>query len=193
MESIILASASPRRRELLTQIGIEYEVIPSKKEEVITSQVPSVIVQELSKQKAEDIALKQKQEGRIVLGADTVVAFQGEVMGKPTSEEEAYQMLSKLQNTVHQVYTGVTLSYLKGENIISHTFFDETKVAVYPMSEQEIRAYIATKDPMDKAGSYGIQGRFAAHIKGIQGDYNNVVGLPVGRVYQELKKLLESK
>lgn len=193
MESIILASASPRRRELLTQIGIEYEVIPSKKEEVITSNVPSIIVQELSRQKAEDIVLKQKQEGRIVLGADTVVAFDGEVMGKPTTQKEAYEMLSKLQNAVHQVYTGVTLSYLAGEKINSYTFFEETEVSVYPMTEKEILAYIASGDPMDKAGSYGIQGSFAAYIKGIRGDYNNVVGLPVGRVYQELKKLLESK
>lgn len=193
MESIILASASPRRRELLTQIGIEYEVIPSKKEEVITSNVPSIIVQELSRQKAEDIVLKQKQEGRIVLGADTVVAFDGEVMGKPATQKEAYEMLSKLQNAVHQVYTGVTLSYLAGEKINSYTFFEETEVSVYPMTEKEILAYIASGDTMDKAGSYGIQGSFAAYIKGIRGDYNNVVGLPVGRVYQELKKLLESK
>lgn len=193
MESIILASASPRRRELLTQIGIEYEVIPSRKEEVITSSIPCEIVQELSRQKAEDIVLQEKQNGRIVLGADTIVAFQGEVMGKPCTEEEAFQMISKLQNNVHQVYTGVTLSYLEGENIISHSFYEETEVFVSPMTEDEIWAYIATKDCMDKAGSYGIQGIFAAHIKGIRGDYNNVVGLPIGRVYQELKKILESK
>lgn len=192
MKPIILASASPRRRELLTQIGIQYEVLPSKKEEVITSTVPNVIVQELARQKAEDIVLKENREGVIVLGADTIVALNGEVMGKPENEEDAYRMISGLQNNVHQVYTGVSLSYLKEGKVVSHVFYEETKVFVYPMSEKEIRTYIASKDCMDKAGSYGIQGAFAAYIKGIEGDYNNVVGLPVGRVYQELKKLLES-
>ena len=192
MRSIILASGSPRRRELLTQIGIEYEVIPSQKEEVITTTVPHILVQELAKQKAEDIATNQKQEGRIVLGADTVVAFDGEVMGKPGNEEEAFDMISKLQNNVHQVYTGVCVSFWNEEKVESHTFYEETEVYVYPMTETEIREYIATKDCMDKAGSYGIQGQFAAYIKGIKGDYNNVVGLPIGRVYQELKKILES-
>lgn len=192
MKSIILASGSPRRRELLTQIGVEYEVIPSQKEEVITTKIPHVLVQELAKQKAEDIAINQKQEGRIVLGADTVVALDGEVMGKPASEEDAFEMISKLQNNVHQVYTGVSVSYWKEGGVVSHTFYEETEVFVYPMTETEIREYIATKDCMDKAGSYGIQGQFAAYIKGIKGDYNNVVGLPIGRVYQELKKILEN-
>lgn len=192
MKPIILASASPRRRELLTQIGIEYEVIPSKKEEVITSNIPNIIVQELARQKAEDIVLKENREGVIVLGADTIVALNGEVMGKPENEEDAYRMLSGLQNNVHQVYTGVAFSYLKAGKVLSHVFYEETKVFVYPMTEEEIRSYISSKDCMDKAGSYGIQGAFAAYIKGIEGDYNNVVGLPIGRVYQELKKILES-
>ena len=192
MNSIILASASPRRRELLTQIGIKYEVIPSKMEEVITSTVPKLVVQELAKQKAEDIASTRIEDGSIVLGADTVVALDGEIMGKPSDEEDAYQMISKLQNNVHQVYTGVAISYRKDGEIVSHTFYEETEVYVYPMTEKEIRDYISTGDCMDKAGSYGIQGTFAAYIKGIKGDYNNVVGLPVGRVYQELKKILEN-
>ena len=192
MESIILASASPRRKELLAQIGIEYEVLPSKIEEVVTSRIPSEIVMELAKQKAEDVAVKENIPGKIVLGADTIVSKDGEIMGKPKNETEAYAMISKLQNATHQVYTGVCLSYLTEEGeVISHAFFEETKVNVYPIQKDEILKYIRTGSCMDKAGSYGIQDSFAAYIKGIEGDYNNVVGLPVGRVYQELKNILK--
>lgn len=208
MNSIILASASPRRRELLSQIGIEYEVVPSKKEEVVTTAIPSEIVMELAKQKAEDIVMQIKQPGKLVLGADTIVALNGEIMGKPVDEADAYSMISKLQNNTHQVYTGVSISCMREDGTISsHVFYEETQVAVYAMTEEEIWEYIRTKafsssakvskwNPQstpfeceDKAGGYGIQGPFAAYIKGIQGDYNNVVGLPVGRVYQELKNI----
>lgn len=208
MNSIILASASPRRRELLSQIGMEYEVIPSNVEEIITSIVPYEIVMELAKQKAEDIVRQLNQPGKIVLGADTIVALDGEVMGKPVDEADAYSMISKLQNHTHQVYTGVSLSVLKDNGTIdSHVFYEETQVNVYAMTEEEIWNYIRTKsfsnnskvskwdagrEPFeceDKAGAYGIQGPFAAYIQGIRGDYNNVVGLPIGRVYQELRKL----
>ena len=193
MESIILASASPRRKELLSQIGIEYEVIPSNTEEIITSTVPSEIVMELAKQKAEDVVRNINQPGKIVLGADTIVAFDNKVMGKPVNEEDAFSMISLLENATHQVYTGVSLSYLKRDGeICSHVFYEKTDVMVYPMTKEEIWSYIDTKDCMDKAGSYGIQGAFASFIKGINGDYNNVVGLPVGRVYQELKNILIS-
>lgn len=210
MDSIILASASPRRRELLSQIGIEYEVIPSRKEEVVTNTVPSEIVMELAKQKAEDIVMQTKCRGKFVLGADTIVALDGEIMGKPVDEKDAFSMISKLQNNVHQVYTGVAISTLKEDDtIFSHTFYEETSVYVYPMTEEEIWEYIKTKSTSnnskvskwdknrepyeceDKAGAYGIQGPFAAYIKGIQGDYNNVVGLPIGRVWQELKNILK--
>lgn len=209
MDSIILASASPRRRELLSQIGIQYEVIPSRIEEVVTSTVPSEIVMELAKQKAEDIVLQKGKVGKIVLGADTIVALNGEVMGKPTHKEDAYAMIKKLQDNVHQVYTGVSFSVLKEDGTVySHSFYEETQVKVYPMTEEEIWNYIGTKTSSnnaefskwdkenipyeceDKAGAYGIQGPFAAYIQGIEGDYNNVVGLPVGRVYQELKRFL---
>ena len=193
MDTIILASASPRRKELLSQIGIEYEVIPSNTEELITSTIPSDIVMELAKQKAEDVVRKANIVGKIVLGADTIVAYDGKVLGKPSSKEDAYATLSMLENATHQVYTGVSLSYLKDNGeIASKVFYEKTDVVVYPMSEKEIWDYIRTKDCMDKAGSYGIQGAFAAYIKGINGDYNNVVGLPIGRVYQELKNLLIS-
>ena len=209
MDSMILASASPRRRELLSQIGIEYEVIPSKKEEVVTSTIPSEIVMELAKQKSEDIVMQINCPGKLVLGADTIVALNGEVMGKPLDESDAFSMISKLQDNTHQVYTGVSISVLKEDGtIFSHVFYEETQVMVYSMTEEEIWKYIRTKSSSnnskvskwdadrepyeceDKAGAYGIQGPFAAYIRGIQGDYNNVVGLPVGRVYQELKNLM---
>ena len=113
MKSIILASASPRRKELLSQIGIEYEVIPSNTEEIITSALPCEIVMELAKQKAEDIEGKINTPGKIVLGADTIVAFNDKVMGKPSDKDAAVAMISMLENATHQVYTGVSLSYLK--------------------------------------------------------------------------------
>ena len=189
MKQLILASGSPRRKELLQQIGMEFQVIPSKKEEVITGTIPSEVVQELAKQKAEDIADNLKQTGIIVLGADTVVALGQQIMGKPANEAEALEMLKQLQNNTHQVYTGVALcTWNQDGTFDTKTFYEVTDVQIYPMTEEEIRSYIASGDPMDKAGSYGIQGAFAAFIKGIVGDYNNVVGLPIGRVYQELKK-----
>ena len=212
MDSIILASASPRRKELLTQIGIEYEVIPSDTQEIITCTDPTEIVMELARQKAEDVVKKVGELGKIVLGADTIVAMNGEIMGKPADEKDAFAMISKLQNHTHQVYTGVSLSFLKEDGeITSHVFYEETHVNVYPMTEDEIWRYIrtksssnhskvskwdATKVPFeceDKAGAYGIQGPFAAYIQGICGDYNNVVGLPIGRVYQELKQFCLEK
>lgn len=189
---LVLASASPRRRELLTQIGAEYEVMPSQAEEKTMKERPEDVVCELSFQKASDIGLaleRQGEDGYTVIGADTVVAFQGIVMGKPKDEKEACWMLGMLQGNTHQVYTGVTL-YVKreGHPAKCRTFYEKTEVSMYPMSPEEIEAYTATGEPMDKAGAYAVQGRCAAYIKGICGDYNNVVGLPVGRLYQELKQ-----
>lgn len=191
MNRIILASASPRRKELLKQIGMEYEVIPCQKEEKMTKSLPCEIVQELSCQKAEEVCsllTKRGEEAFTVIGADTVVSFMDMVMGKPKSKEEACEMLNRLQGNVHQVYTGVTVcSKEKNESAIFHTFYEKTDVSMYPMSSEEVSAYVESGEPMDKAGAYGIQGRCAAYIQGICGDYNNVVGLPVGRLYQEMK------
>lgn len=182
---IILASASPRRRELLHQVGWEPEIIPSQVEEVITCTEPAQVVEELSRQKAEDVAAYAAVSPQaIVIGADTVVAVDGRILGKPGSEEAAAGMLELLQGRKHQVYTGVTIIFgATGERL---TFAERTDVEVCPMSREEIACYVATGEPMDKAGAYGIQGRFAAFIVGIEGDYNNVVGLPVGRVCREL-------
>ncbi len=193
---VILASASPRRLDLLRQVGIEPEVEPSHVEEVITSTVPDQVVMELSRQKAEDIAALHTGKDVIVIGADTVVAYDGKILGKPQDREDAVRMIRMLQGHIHQVYTGVTLVFCgktSGEQAIavdngSHiiTFAEKTDVHVCPMTEAQIRSYVETGEPMDKAGAYGIQGRFAVWVKGISGDYNNVVGLPLGRVCREL-------
>lgn len=207
---LVLASASPRRRELLSQIGLEFTVMPSTKEENAKTTEAGALVQELSRQKAVDIWEQlsggqgqnpdadqeqiseetqepnlngKRQPELLVIGADTVVCCEGKILGKPHSREAAAEMLTALQGRSHEVYTGVTL-YSQSETI---TFFECTQVEFYPMTEVEISEYIDSKEPMDKAGAYGIQGLGARFVKGIRGDYNNVVGLPVGRLYQELK------
>lgn len=209
---IILASASPRRKELLEQIGIRFKVKVSDTEEKTDTQIPHLLVQELSRQKAEavldkvlmEISVQNQSDGDagerdsedagiLVIGADTVVSCDGLILGKPRSREEAVKMLSLLQGRTHEVYTGVTLLHHKGnaagdklEKICRKTFYEATKVHFYPMREEEIAAYVDTGEPMDKAGAYGIQGLCARYISGIEGDYNNVVGLPIGRLYQEI-------
>lgn len=184
---IVLASASPRRRELLAQVGILPEIIPSKVEELVDQTDPKKVVMGLSQQKAEDVAAGC-EKGTIVIGADTVVSVRDKILGKPRDIEEAVRMVTMLQGDVHQVYTGVTL-ILCGENIRMISYVEKTDVWVYSMTAGEILQYAACGEPMDKAGAYGIQGRFAAYIQRIDGDYSNVVGLPLGRTCQELKKL----
>lgn len=193
MNKIILASASPRRRELLAQIGMVFEVIPSDIEERTKSHIPCEMVMELSCMKAMDIFEKlpsEKLGSAIVTGADTVVALGGRIMGKPFDEKEAQEMLSLLQGTTHQVYTGVTMVWQRdGQPPSKHTFYEKTDVSMYPMSQEEIRRYVETGEPMDKAGAYAIQGKCAAFIREICGDFYNVVGLPVGRLCQEIKRI----
>ena len=199
MESIILASASPRRSELLRQAGLEFEVIPSKGDEIITGTHPAEVVEELSLQKAKDVAariLEGKEERasdfRVVIGADTVVAFDHTILGKPADHEDARRMIRMLQGNVHQVYTGVTLIAKdeKGDTR-TRTFSECTDVDVCEMTEDEIEEYISTGEPYDKAGAYGIQGSFGIYIRGIRGCYYNVVGLPISRLCHELKDLLQ--
>lgn len=214
MNEIILASASPRRKELLAQIGLPFQVCVSDCRESITEILPERVVCELSRQKARDVWQKIKEGSRsagtgtaagkadagkvaertdadeterVVIGADTIVAYGGRILGKPADEKQAVEMLTLLAGNTHQVYTGVTFCYQENGAEKEHTFYEMTEVTVYPMSREEITAYVETGEPMDKAGAYGIQGRFAAYVKEIRGDYNNVVGLPVGRLYQELK------
>lgn len=192
---IILGSASPRRRELLEQIGVEFEVKVSGNEEVYYSLDPAAIVKELALMKAENVAEElgaadTQEKDIIVIGADTVVVLDGEILGKPKDEADAERMLKALQGRSHDVYTGAAfLTYGRNGDKEVCSYAVGTRVFVNPMTENEIRAYIATGEPMDKAGAYGIQGRFAAYIEKIEGDYYNVVGLPVSRVYETLKEL----
>ena len=164
MKRIVLASASPRRRELLSQIGVEFEVKPADGEERIISTEPSKVVEELSGQKAMFTAKALEKEnghvpeGCIVLGADTIVSYEGRILGKPSDKEDAIQMLSMLQGNTHQVYTGVTVLKEKQGSWKFHTFFECTDVIFYPVTREEIVEYVNSGDPMDKAGSYGIQG-----------------------------------
>ena len=196
MKKIILGSASPRRRELLSQIGVSFEVRTSGREEIYHSAIPEEIVRELALMKAENVAgdLTDEQneapKDTIVIGADTIVVLDGKILGKPVDEKDAADMIGALQGRSHEVYTGVAiLDYdAQGEkNVSVHAV--GTKVYVNPMDEAEVSAYIDTGEPMDKAGAYGIQGRFAAYIDRIEGDYYNVVGLPVSYVYQALKRI----
>ena len=189
---IILASGSPRRKELLEQIGIFFDVIPAVGEEHTTKILPSDVVAELSLQKAQEIAVQFSVEHRIILGADTVVALDSTIMGKPKDEKDAFHMLRALSGKTHKVYTGVTIIYTKKEPQII-TFVDATEVTMYEMSDDEILTYIDTKEPMDKAGAYAIQGKCAAYIRKIHGDYNTVVGLPVSRVYHVLTDMLRDQ
>lgn len=180
------------------QIGWRPEIIPSTMEENIGEIFPDKAAESLSLQKASDVASKLQdrglEPGTIIIGADTVVAAGGKILGKPKDRDDAADMLSMIQGGTHQVYTGVTVMEYLGEEkgFKTTTFSERTDVWVYPMTEREISDYIATGEPMDKAGAYGIQGRFGAFIEKIQGDYSNVVGLPIGRLYHEVKKLTGS-
>ena len=188
---IILASASPRRRELLTQIGLDFTVMPSDVEENPASTLPQDIVIELSKEKARDVWGKIGQNNTgdsLVISADTVVSIEGEILGKPRDEEDAARMLGLLSGKEHQVYTGVTLIWIDGEGKQEeYSFYVCTGVLMYRMTKAEILEYVLSGEPMDKAGAYAVQGKAAAFIKSIRGEYSNVVGLPTGRLYQEMK------
>jgi len=186
----VLASQSPRRKKLLSQIGFIFEIIPSNTEEIITSNNPIDIVNELSLQKAKDVATSVSNA--LVIGADTIVVLNGTVLGKPKSEEEAISILSMLSAKVHSVFTGVSFVITNSDKKISstHSFFEETKVQFSSLSKSEIQSYVASGSPMDKAGAYGIQDDWGSlFVERIEGDYYNVVGFPLNRFYQELKKI----
>ncbi len=193
-KELILASASPRRRELLLQIGLEHIVVTSGCEETITKTEPEEIVMELSRQKAEAVYRKQRKKQykteNYILAADTIVAKDGRIYGKPSDVREAGEMIASLKNAVHQVYTGVSILRCEEEDILDQrTFFDRTDVFVKELSRQEIDEYLKTGEADDKAGAYGIQGSFAKYIRKIDGDYTNVVGLPLSKVYDQLKDM----
>lgn len=184
---IVLASGSPRRKELLELIGVDFKIITSNKEEVFSSTNPEEVVKELSKMKAEDVA--QGISGpAVILGADTVVAHKGRILGKPKDKSDAVQMISSFAGEEHQVYTGVCIIKKEADGSCKTISFAEaTKVTVYPMTMQEIERYVESGEPMDKAGAYAIQGLFAPYIKEISGDYYNIVGFPIAGIYQRLK------
>lgn len=188
MGKILLASASPRRKEILQKAGVRFSVSVSQEEETITKSAPDEVVEELAGKKAYAVLKQNQEEGILVIGADTVVSLDGEILGKPKDEEEAVSVLMRLQGRTHEVYTGVAVLRMENGEIKEHVFSECTKVEFYPVSRKEIEDYVATREPMDKAGSYGIQGAFSAYVKGIRGDYYNVVGLPVGRLFWEMKK-----
>ena len=191
-ERIILASGSPRRRELLAQIGIKTEVIPSWADENTDIADPEKRVEELARRKCVDVA--RDLPSGIFLGADTVVSIDGVILGKPADTEEAKEMLRKLSGKTHQVYTGVALMQKAAGDVIRKAVFSEkTDVTVAELDEYDIEEYVATGDPMDKAGAYGIQGNFAKFVKRIDGEYSNVVGLPLAAVYARLKKVRDKK
>ena len=184
MKTIILASGSPRRRELLAQIGIDFTIDVADVDEDIEADDPQSLVEELSRRKAKAVAARHP--GTVVLGADTVVVCDDRVLGKPKDEDDALRMLTMLSGRTHQVLTGVSLVRGADGREEERTFAECTDVVMYENGEDVLRSYIATGEPTDKAGAYGIQGRGAVLVKEIHGDYNNVVGLPVARVAREL-------
>jgi septum formation protein len=187
-KKIILASASPRRKELMQMAGYTFEVQVSHKEEVYKATAPDEIVKELALLKANDIAEQNEQRNLVVIGADTVVAHKGAILGKPESKEAAFDMFQGFQGDRHQVYTGVAIISFDEQGkktVVNHAV--KTEVYVNSMTDEEIWAYIESDNVMDKAGSYGIQGNGCVLVKGIEGDYFNVVGFPVSRFCRELK------
>lgn len=187
MSRIILASQSPRRRELLGQMGFQdFEIIPAVGEEEADSSLPiTEYVEQLALHKAAEVAARVNDPDAIVIGADTIVVHHDEILGKPRNQAHAFQMLSNLSGSRHMVYTGVAL--IQGERRI--TGHEGTKVRFCALTEQEILAYIATGEPMDKAGAYGIQGRGGLLVDSIEGDFYNVVGLPICRLSRMLAGL----
>lgn len=199
--NIVLASASPRRKEILTQSGLSFDIWTSKCSEDSSCTDPAKLCEELAEKKATDVASQilayvdshedvSTLQDTLIIGADTIVALGDRILGKPKDESDASQMLSLLSGKTHSVYTGVCLCFLSADRRVgAHTFCEETGVEFYSLTTEEIEAYVASGDPLDKAGAYGIQGIFAKHVKGINGDYLNVVGLPISRIFFELKEL----
>lgn len=203
MAEYILASGSPRRREILAQVGISFRVIKSDCEEVSSYSEPENIVGELSRLKCLDVADKiiagktdcgiTGEDTIFVIGADTMVSVDGIIMGKPRNQKHAYEMIKKIQGRDHTVHTGVSIAKLiyDGENAYKtdtvKTFVEGSTVSVVPMTDDEINEYISSDEPYDKAGGYAVQGLFAKYIQGISGDFYNIVGFPVCRFLMEIK------
>ena len=190
---IILASASPRRSELMTQAGFSFTVIPSEADEDLIEASPDKLVEQLAFQKADEVyqRIKKDYHGKdfIVIGADTIVYYDGEILGKPADEQEAFDVLKMLSDRTHQVFTGMSIIVKQNGEKRIYLCHERTDVTFYPISDDDLKAYIATGSSKDKAGGYGIQDSFAIHVKEIHGDYNNIVGLPIAKLYQLLNDL----
>lgn len=186
---VVLASASPRRKELIKLIFDDFTVLPAECDETLPQGIEAVAaVEYLSKIKND--ATRQLLNGdELVISADTIVVVDGEILGKPTDKDDARRMIKLLNGRIHQVYTGITVS--QGEKSV--TFNEKTDVEFLPLSEKEIEEYISTSEPYDKAGAYGIQGKASLLVKGIKGDYFNVVGFPVSRLNRELSAFLRDR
>ena len=181
---IILASASPRRKEILQNTKLKFDIEKSDIEEVVLeNESPEDMVVRLAYEKAFDVA--KRNTDRLVIGADTIVALDDEVLGKPKDQKEAYQMIKRLSNKTHKVITGISLINLKENKIIKD--YVVSLVTFKDLSEDSIKDYINTNESLDKAGAYGIQGYGALLVKNIQGDYFNIVGLPISRLSDLLK------
>ncbi|MEX0721825.1 MAG: Maf family protein [Balneolaceae bacterium] len=188
MLRIILASKSPRRKKLLTQLGFKFEVHPSDINEDISQAEPGKLVEQLALLKAGDVA--RHFPNSFIIGADTIVVHSGEILGKPKDETEAAEMLMRLSGSIHSVFTGVTLAKTDEKGFIDSkkTFYEQTNVQFSTLTFREIQAYIKSGSPLDKAGAYGIQDDLGAvFVEKIVGDYYNVVGFPLNRFYRELK------
>ncbi|MDE5917438.1 MAG: Maf family protein [Oscillospiraceae bacterium] len=178
---IVLASASPRRKELMRLVADEFEIRPSDADETLPEGIqPEKAAEYLSDLKAH---AAEYREDEIIIGCDTVVVIDNTILGKPRTSQECFEMLSMLSGKTHRVYTGVTFRGF-GK---SFSFTEETAVEFYALTDEEILEYIKTGEPFDKAGGYGIQGKGAMLVKGIKGDYFNVVGLPASRLKRELE------
>lgn len=181
MPKIILASASPRRKELMELAGYDFEVICADIVEVVPEEaMPQEVVMSLALQKAQAVAAEHKEA--VVIGSDTVVALDGKILGKPHSEQEACEMLRSLSGRTHKVFTGVAI--VCGGKV--KNFFDETDVEFYSLGDDEIKKYVAAGEPTDKAGAYGIQGKGSVLVKRINGDFFSVMGLPIAKLYREM-------
>ena len=187
MYQIVLASGSPRRREILNQVGISHTVLVSRAEEVKREgETPEELVKRLSREKASEVAGRVAGPA-VIIGADTVVVQDGMVLGKPGTPERAKEMLTRLAGNIHSVYTGVC-TVIQNEDGTKEeiSFAERSEVELYPMTESQIQEYAQCGEPLDKAGAYAIQGRFAVYIHRIDGNYDNIVGLPVSQLYQRV-------
>ena len=186
---MILASQSPRRIELMREAGFDVTVIPADIDETpLPDETPFALVERLARTKAAAVAASHGEPGEIVVAADTIVTLDGEILGKPHDKADAHRMLRELSGRTHQVATGACIARAGGDGLCARSFVEVTDVTFYELSDDEIDAYVASGEPMDKAGAYGIQGaRGRMLVRGIEGDFYNVVGLPIARLARELR------